>query len=192
MSQTSSISGSAGIEFREDLACHVGPFLLLVTRFGALMFFLGFLDADVVQVGGRKSHRGIALFLLDEPFRVAGNSCGMADPLEILLEIELHLHCHSVFEEVLLLLYQLWRKLSKTMLRKLAMGCAAEVHLRVEHLMPAFLAPAPRLIFEEFNSLAAFGALGVKDGVEFPEAWVLSRAFHGFSLFPSAHLRQRL
>jgi hypothetical protein len=58
--------------------------------------------------------------------------------------------------------------------------------------MPAFLAPAPGFIFEELNSLTAFGARGLKDGVKFPEAWVLSRAFHGFSLFPSAHLRQRL
>jgi hypothetical protein len=45
----------------------------------------------------------------------------------------------------------------------------------------ALAAVSGGVIFEEFYGVAAFWALGFKDGIRFPEAAVLSGAFHGRS-----------
>jgi hypothetical protein len=45
----------------------------------------------------------------------------------------------------------------------------------------ALVAVPDSVIFEKLDRMAAFGAFGLKDGVRFPEAAVLSGAFHGYS-----------
>jgi hypothetical protein len=102
----------------------------------------------------------------------------VAYSLEVLLEIELHFHSHSVFEKVLFLLDQLRRELAEALFCKLAVSRAPKIHLWIEYLVPALLASSPGFVLEELDRITALGALGVKDGVKLPEAWVLSWAFH--------------
>jgi hypothetical protein len=168
-----------GIEFLQYCPGHRRTLEMLIASGAGLILFFGFLDADVVKIGGSQYHRWVSFFGFHQFIRIAGDSGCMADSLEIGLEIHLHLHCDAVFEKVLLLLDEFRRQVAEALRCKFAVGCTAEVHFGIEHLIAALFARPPSFIFEELNGSAAVWTDCVKDCIEFPITGVLARAFHG-------------
>jgi hypothetical protein len=168
----------SGIELCQDFPSYGRPFHFLINSICAFMLVFGFFGAYVVKIPCRKNHGRVPLLIFEELRRITRYPGRVPDPLEILFEIELHFDSDPVFEEVLLLFDKLRRKLSKTVFRVLAVCCATEIHLRIEHLMAAFLAPPFGFILKEFEGIPTFRTLGLEYGVEFPESWVLAGAFH--------------
>jgi hypothetical protein len=103
----------------------------------------------------------------------------MTDAAEVPFEVAFHFDSYPVFQEIPPLGEQLRRKLSQALLGVLAIGCATEIHPRVDHLVSAMVTPAGGFVLEKLNRTSAFGAGGVEDGPRFPIAHVLSRALHG-------------
>src|SRR6056297_6527 len=102
----------------------------------------------------------------------------MPDFFEIILEILAHFHSDLVLEQILADLFDLFRQGSQALLSILAVCGTAKIHLWIDETMSAMGTLPGCIILEEFHVLAAFRAFGLIDGIFFPKAAVLSRAFH--------------
>ena len=154
---------------------------------GAAVLTPGFPTANVVQIGGRENHREVALHGFADPLGVPRHPAGMADALEVVLEIALHLDRHPVLQQVFLLGRKPFRQRAQALLGIRAVGGAAEVHLRVDEAVAAFAALAGGVVLEKFNGLAALGTFFLENRPWLPVLHVLSRAPHIYSPSMTSH-----
>jgi hypothetical protein len=100
------------------------------------------------------------------------------DTPEVFPEMALYLDGHTVLEQILLLGDEFRRKIPDALFRIFAIGCAAEIQLRIHEAMPALGASSSGVILEKLHLASAFRAFGLKNSPRLPVPAVLSRAFH--------------
>ena len=105
----------------------------------------------------------------------------MPDPFEVHFEIAFHFHGHPILEKIFFLSQKLRGQGPQALFGILTIGCTTEIHVRIDKPVAALTTFSGGVIFEELHGVTTFWALGFKDGIRFPEAAVLSGAFHGYS-----------
>ena len=103
----------------------------------------------------------------------------MADSFKIAFKIAFHFNCHPILEQVLFLGQKLRRQIADTLLRILAVGGTAKIHLRIDETVSAIAALARRIVFEKLHCVITLGALDFKNCTRLPVLRVLSGTFHG-------------
>jgi hypothetical protein len=163
------------------------PLGMLILGGSAVVFPLGFMNADIVQIGGTQNHGRIAPFIFYYLFSVSGHIGGMADPPEVTAEITLHFHSHPIFQKIFFLSKQRRRQIAQTLVGMRAVDRTPEIHPGVDELVAAAGTFSCGIVPEKFHLIAAPRAWSLKYGPGPPKTRILSRAFHGF--FPHTVLQ---